>query len=209
MAWRDPVRVECYGAMRTQDGCSVSADAFLIQRGVVTWAAVCDGAGNAGQVAKRALRVFQTLTKQATAEQAMADASWTAWTKLLDSALLGGPEATFACAAVVGTEVCGAVVGDARAYVLTFGGACTIVTDGKMRLGSGRAKATPIRLALQPHDVLLLMTDGAWTPLSPYLLARAVRGAGTTHFSDVPAAILDGAGRRGRADDMTVVALRI
>ena len=209
MARGDPLRVECYGATRTQDGCSVSADAFLIQRGVVTWAAVCDGAGNAGQIAKRAMRVFQTVTKQATGEQAMADASWTAWTKLLDSALLGGPEATFAGAAVVGTEVCGAVVGDARAYVLPFGGPCTIVTDGKARLGSGRATPTPIRRALQPRDVLLLMTDGAWTPLSPYILGRTLRQKAVAHFSDVPVAILDAAGRHGRADDMTVVALRI
>ena len=45
--------VECYGATRPQNGAKVNEDTFAIVRGAVTWAAVCDGAGNAGQVARR------------------------------------------------------------------------------------------------------------------------------------------------------------
>ena len=56
---------------------------------------------------------------------------------------------------------------------------------------------------------MLLLTDGAWTPLSSYLLEKAVRGVLLQHFSDVPGAVLDAAGRTGRWDDMTVVALRL
>jgi hypothetical protein len=39
-------------------------------------------------------------------------------------------------------------------------------------------------------------------------LTKAVQSAIGRHFSEVPPAILDAAGRTGRADDMTVVALR-
>jgi hypothetical protein len=53
------------------------------------------------------------------------------------------------------------------------------------------------------------MTDGAWTPLSPYLIEKAVRGVLLQHFSEVPSAVLDAASRTGRWDDMTVVAFRL
>jgi selenophosphate synthetase-related protein len=62
---------------------------------------------------------------------------------------------------------------------------------------------------MAPHDILLLVTDGAWTPLGPARLERAARKAALVHFSDVPPAILDAAGQRGRADEMTVVAVRL
>ena len=80
---------------------------------------------------------------------------------------------------------------------------------GKFRLGSGRAQGSPIHLELAPRDVLLLLSDGAWTPLSPELIRRAVVGAAMKHFSEVPQAVLDAASRTGRADDMTAVALRL
>lgn len=54
-----------------------------------------------------------------------------------------------------------------------------------------------------------LTGDGASTPLGPYLIEKTVRPAALQHFSEVPVALLDAAGKTGRYDDMTVVVLRI
>jgi hypothetical protein len=62
---------------------------------------------------------------------------------------------------------------------------------------------------MNARDTLLLLSDGAWTPLTLYLLQKAVMAAALRHFSEVPQSILDAAGRTGRADDMTAVALRL
>jgi hypothetical protein len=62
---------------------------------------------------------------------------------------------------------------------------------------------------LRPREIVLLMSDGAWSPLSLYALRRAVGQTLGGHFSDVPGAVLSAAGRTGRWDDMTVVALRL
>jgi len=51
------------------------------------------------------------------------------------------------------------------------------------------------------------MSDGAWTPLSMAAIQRCVAGHAMKHPSDLPPALLDLAGARGRADDMTVVTL--
>jgi hypothetical protein len=40
-------------------------------------------------------------------------------------------------------------------------------------------------------------------------IEKAVRSAVLKPFSDVPAAVLDAASKRGRGDDMTAVALRL
>ena len=53
------------------------------------------------------------------------------------------------------------------------------------------------------------MSDGAWTPLNLGLLQKTVMTAALCHFTEIPGAILDAAGRTGRADDMTAVALRL
>lgn len=53
------------------------------------------------------------------------------------------------------------------------------------------------------------MTDGACTPLSPYLIERPVREATVQHFLDVPGAVLYAASRTEGWNDMTVVALRL
>ena len=55
---------------------------------------------------------------------------------------------------------------------------------------------------------MLLVSDGAWTPLGTAGLERAVRTMGLGAFADLPAAVLDAASRLGREDDMTAVALR-
>lgn len=210
---RPPValKVECYGATRPQDGGSANEDAFVIGHGPIKFAALCDGAGHAEQVARRALKLFQTFFKEAPPESVLADATWAKWVRLLDSALLGGPQSTFVGVAVVGNEVVGASAGDSRCYVLDADGGCRIVTDSrsKARLGSGKVEPMPIWVTLRSRDILLLLSDGAWTPLSLYLLKRAVRSVALKHFSEVPQAVLDAAGRSGRADDMTTVALRV
>ena len=125
--------------------------------------------------------------------------------------MLGGAESTFVGVAVVKSAAVGACVGDSRAYFVNRDGDCQLITEGasKFRLGSGRAEAFPIRQPLASGEVLLLLSDGAWMPLGPYRLKTAVTSALALHFSDVPGAILQAAGRSGRADDMTAVALRV
>ena len=76
-------------------------------------------------------------------------------------------------------------------------------------LGSGEAEPRAIHERLAARDVVLLMSDGAWTPLQPPAIQRAVMTLTTRHLSDVPPALLDLAGARGRIDDMTVVAMRV
>ena len=203
--------IECYGATRVQEGKSKNEDAFLIEPGRIPFAALCDGAGVAEQAAKKTLGFFHRLFKEETLAQILRDATWARWVKLLDSSLLGSAETTFIAVAIVGDQIVGAYVGDSRSYLIETTGSCRIITASanKFRLGSGEAKAAPIHLTIKHRDVLVLLSDGAWTPLSPYLLQKAALTAALESFSEVPHAILDAAGRTGRPDDMTAVALRI
>ena len=83
-------------------------------------------------------------------------------------------------------------------------------TSRKIYVDSAALTHRPsIRLTLGPGDIMLLLSDGAWTPLNLYALQKCVVTAAVKHFSDVPAAILDAAGKTGRADDMTAVAVRL
>jgi len=256
-----PVRAECYGATRPQQGRAANEDAFWIggSRRVgagASWpgdagaewkiiarppvVALCDGAGKAQLAAQKALRLFGKLYREAEPEAIERFPTWAGWVRVLDSALLGGAQSTFLAAAVIGDRVVGACVGDSRAYLIDREGRASIVAGAggqvkagsgrewaqlgagavgralgfanaatKYRLGSGRAQPVPIHLRLQPRDVLLLLSDGAWSPLSLERLHRAVVGAALKHFSEVPQAVLDAACRTGRADDMTAVAVRV
>ena len=204
--------IEIYGASRTQDGDAVNQDAFRIGRGTISWVALADGAGHAQRVATRVLELFSRLTAGVEAEQVILFSCWENWVGLLDSALLGGPQSTFLAIATLDGRVVGACAGDSRLYHLPAKGDVRILTEGaapKARLGSGRAAPLAIHLRVMPGDVLLLMSDGAWTPLSlprlQALRARAVHG----HLSEFPGLILDEAGKHGRADDMTVVVVKV
>ena len=114
-------------------------------------------------------------------------------------------------AAVVGDEVVGVGAGDSRAYLVPLDGPVRLLTENasKARLGSGETGPSVFRARLEARDVLLLVSDGAWTPLGTPGIERAVRSMGLKAFADLPAAVLDAASRRGRGDDMTAVALRL
>jgi len=207
------VRVECLGESRPQDGRqqTLNQDAFAIGRGSVAWMALCDGAGNAQSAAKRALGLLETRIGEASLGQLLRDDTWIGWVRSLDSALMGGPEATLVAAAVVGDQVIGVSAGDSRAYAVPFERPLRLLTASasRARLGSGETEPFVFRETLAPRDVLLLVSDGAWTPLGSSGLERAVRAMVMRPFADLPAAVLDAASKRGRADDMTAVALRL
>ncbi len=63
-----------------------------------------------------------------------------------------------------------------------------------------------VNVTVKPRDIVLFMSDAAWTPLSRYLLEKTVCRAILEHFSDVPTAVFQAASRTGRWDDTTVVA---
>jgi serine/threonine protein phosphatase PrpC len=205
------MKIECYGATHPQDGRKQNEDAFLIGHGPIPFAALCDGAGNAEQSAKKVLRLFQQLFNKTTLGKVLTLETWAGWVRVLDSSILGIAESTFIGVSVIGKQVIGAYAGDSRAYVIENEGECKLITTiaNKFRLGSGKTEPVPINITLEPQDILLLLSDGAWTPLNPYLLTKAVRSAVGEHFSEVPGTVLDAAARTGRHDDMTAVALRI
>jgi serine/threonine protein phosphatase PrpC len=202
------MKVECYAATRPQDGRTTNEDAFLIIREGTPVAAVCDGAGAAEQVAKRVVRLFELWVREATLGQILDPKTWVSWVRNLDSALLGGSQSTFLAVAVAGDQLVGASAGDSQAYLLGAEGGFQYLTPGadKSRLGSGEVKPFTFSVTLKPRDIVLLMSDGAWTPLGPYLIEKTVRPAALQHFSEVPVALLDAAGKTGRWDDMTVIA---
>ena len=204
--------IECYGASLPQEGHKWNEDAFVIGRDPLPYAAVFDGAGMAEKSAQVAIRNFKLLIKDQ--KEKVADPlAWTAWVKLMDSHLLGLAQSTFVGVAVTneanGTVV-GAWAGDSRAYIFGEKGTTLLTPSASpRRLGSGLVKAGTITWTLDNYDILLLMSDGAWTPLgSSYLMRKTVMGAVGKHFSEVPQAILEAVSRTGRYDDMTVVALR-
>jgi serine/threonine protein phosphatase PrpC len=162
-------------------------------------------------VAKRALGLLEMRIREAPLAEVLREPAWVGWARGLDSALHGGPETTLVAAAVVGTEVVGVGAGDSRAYLVPLEGPVRLLTEGasKARLGSGETEPFAFRATLGVRDVLLLVSDGAWTPLGTAGIERVVRLSGLKPFADLPAAVLDAASRRGRADDMTAVALRL
>jgi serine/threonine protein phosphatase PrpC len=198
------MNVECYSATRTQQGKASNEDAFLIGRGPIPYAVLCDGAGNAQQSAKKVCSLFQKLISEPAGIEETA--TWQRWIKILDSSLLGGHQSTFVSVAVVGTQLVGAGVGDSRLYLFDREGELRILTENTKRLGSGRAEAFMIRHSFRSGEIVLLMSDGAYGPLNLYALKKAIVSTASRHFSEMPEAILN-AGKRGE-DDATVIGLR-
>lgn len=203
--------MEIYAASRPQDGRSWNEDAFLIGRGEIPFAALCDGSGNAQGVAKRALGIFKKLISEATPEAVSQFITWSTWAKILDSALLGGPQSTFVAVAVIGQRVVGCCAGDSRLYRILVDGTIHILTEEapKFRLGSGQVQPLPVHCPFMPGESLFLMSDGAWTPLGLPSIQRVLAKSATLHFSEVPSVLLEEAGRKGCADDMTVIAMKM
>ena len=122
----------------------------------------------------------------------------------------GGAQTTLIALAVGEGRVLGAAAGDSRVYLWNRRGEMRIVNEGtaKARLGSGAAAPVPIHLPFERGDTLLLMSDGAWSPLSLARLTSIVAKGALAPLAELPEAILREAGRAGRGDDMTVVAVR-
>jgi serine/threonine protein phosphatase PrpC len=191
-----------------RDGGSSNQDAYWISRRDGRIAALCDGAGNAQLCGGRTVRLFGELVQAGTLDLDRFP-SWSGWLKSVDASLAGGAQTTFVGIAVLDGRLVGASCGDSRGYLVNEHG-CRILTEASSaRLGSGEAEPQAIHERLAVRDVVLLMSDGAWTPLQPPAIQRVVMGLTTRHLSDVPPAILDLAGAKGRIDDMTVVALRV
>jgi serine/threonine protein phosphatase PrpC len=202
------MRFECYGASRMRDGGASNEDAFWISRQDGRIAALCDGAGHAQLCGGRTVRLFGELVQSGTLEIDRFPA-WARWLKSVDASMAGGAQTTFVGVAAMGGRILGACSGDSRAYLINEHGCRLLTEESSRRLGSGDAEPTPIHEQLVARDVILLMSDGAWTPLQPPVMQRVVMGLTTRHLSDVPPALLDVAGAKGRADDMTVVAIRV
>ena len=203
--------MEIYAATKPQDGNTSNEDAFVIGRGALPYAALCDGSGRAQQVGRRALALFEKLIVDTTSDQVGRFPTWEGWTRLIDSSLLGGAQSTFVAIAVLDGRIVGTCAGDSRLYLLPFDGEIQILTEDalKPRLGSGNVIPFAIHHRVQPGDVLLLMSDGAWTPLNLSKLQALRAKALNQHFSEFPAMILKEAGKNGRADDITVIAIKV
>lgn len=200
--------IDCYGATRPREGSRANEDAFWIWRPSSAVAALCDGAGNASQCAAPVLRAFAHQIEGGLLDVQQFPA-WSHWLGGTDAAIAGGMRTTFVGVAIVQQRLLGAYAGDSRAYLVNEHG-CRLLSDHPCPpLGSGVALARPIHEPLQPHDTVLLLSDGAWTPLPLTIIHRAVVAARLTDFADLPVTLLDLAARHGRSDDdMTVVAMR-
>jgi len=133
--------VECFAASRPQEGRSTNEDAFLLAlRADPPWVAVCDGAGQAQQAARRVLRLFERLIAEAESQAVTAFPTWARWVRTLDSALREGAESTLVAVATLEDRIAGTCVGDSRAYLWSRDGELRILTDGasRFRLGSRR-----------------------------------------------------------------------
>ena len=205
------MKIDCYAASLAQDGRKINEDALLIMRGQPLCVALCDGAGDARRAAKRALQTFEKFYKTSKPEDIAIFPTWSRWVKALDSSLLGGDQSTFIATSVLDGKIVGCCVGDSRLYKVTRDGEISIPTEkaSKFRLGSGRVQPFPIHLPTNKGDIFLLMSDGAWTPLSLYVLKKVLTRSATRHFSELAPSILEEAGKAGRVDDMTVIAIKI
>lgn len=202
--------VEAFAASRTQDGASVSQDAFWIRSERPTVIAVADGAGAAEQVARRALRRLDQLISDSP-DEVESFPSWSGWLRMLDLELQGGPQSTLTSVTICKDRLFGASVGDSRAYLWRRDGGISVLTEGasKFRLGSGNFEPHPIHAPFLRGDIVLIMSDGVWTQLSLNRLAQTVAGFAIGQLADLPERILLDIGRTGASDDMTVVVARM
>ena len=199
-----------FAATLRQDGRAANEDAFLIHPGPPLVVALADGAGNAEQAARQALRMLERFVGAAGADELRVFATWAGWFRAIDAAMRGGAQTTLIALSVGDGRVLGAAAGDSRVCLWNRQGELRILNEGaaKQRLGSGAAAPAPIHVPFARGETLLLMSDGAWTPLPLARLAGIVAKGALSPLAELPEAILREASRTGRADDMTVVAVR-
>ena len=209
------MRFECYGESLTLERGRVDGDTFLVDCEETPLIALCDSIRHAGRPPRRTLELFRRLFAQAQPEEIGRFSTWAHWMGLLDFALLRRSQSAFVAVAAVGDRIIGAAVGSCRAYLFDGrGGTTALVGDrqqspNRLRLGTGDAKVSPIELDLQPQDLLLLLSEAAWTPLRMSELRRAVAGAHLRHVAAASPAVLQAAASRSDSSrDMTVVALQ-
>ena len=178
-------------------------DAFLIDRSVPL-AAIFDGEGNAESAAKKAARQLERLCKEYGSKLDLLKAA-----KLLDSYLLGVNRSTMVAARLSADVVTVCCVGDSRAY-LVRNGQVSILTEGasRLKLGSGIVQPLVKQIAVQDRDLILLMSDGAWVPLSLYMLSK-ITVANLLDLAELPHEILRQATKAGVVDDSTVMAVTV
>jgi len=201
------MKAECYGATRAQEKGRSNEDAFWILRPEGSVAVICDGAGHAQRCAAKVVELFGRHASQALDVSRFL--SWASWLKTTDASLLGGPQTTFVGVGVVDDQLFGACAGDSRAYLVGESGIRILTETSSPRLGSGRTEPQAIHARLARRDIVVLMSDGAWTPLSLPAIQRCVLTGAMKHLSDLPSALIELASAKGRLDDMTVVTLRV
>lgn len=196
------MNLTAYAASVPQRG-HQNEDAFLIDRGS-SLVAVFDGQGNAESAAKKAVRQLERLCRENGTKP-----DWIKTAKLLDSFLLGVNKSTMVAASLAEDVVSVCAVGDSRAY-LVRDGQTSILTEGasKQKLGSGAVEPLVKQVAVKDRDLFLLMTDGAFTPLSLYLLSKIVL-KNLLNLSELPHAILKESTKAGVWDDSTVACISI
>lgn len=217
------MKVESYAATRPQTGQSQNQDDFWISRGAFPTCGIADGSGNALKAARKVLALFSKLhadVEKSTPERLLEPDTWRNWIKLLDSSLLGGGTQSTFCAFTVGGIIeagkrkdvaCGVAVGDSRLFVISKAGDVQIITGEKSRLGSGAAQAVTFKVEMESRCLLLLCTDGAYTPMPLSELQKIVVTKAVQHLSAVPIAVIERAAKYGNslADDATALVCRV
>jgi serine/threonine protein phosphatase PrpC len=196
------MNLKAYAASVPQPG-RQNEDAFFIDR-LYPLVAVFDGQGNAENVAKKAARQLERLCRENGSKP-----DWTKTAKLLDSYLLGVNKSTMVAASLTEDMVSVCCVGDSRAY-LVRNGQVTILTEkaNKQKLGSGSVQPLVKQITVKDRDLVLLMTDGAFTPLSLYLLSK-ITVKNLLNLPELPHELLKQSTKAGIWDDATVVCMCI
>jgi len=197
------MKPEIYGTSRAMG--KVNEDAYTIHRqGEIQIALLADGAGNAGQIAKKVLSDFQDFLRGATLEALQSFPTWASWIGTIDANMLGGETCTLTGLAVIDGRMLGVNVGDNRVYRIDLNGKVSILSQGsKERLGSGNVLPSPLFCQVQHGEVILLMTDGAWSPLSLYKIARVYRRRLLFPREQLAGLFIDAVGKL--YDDATVI----
>jgi len=77
---------EAFAASLRQEGRATNEDAFLIRSGPPLVVALADGAGNAEQAARHALRRLERFLGEAGEEDLRVFANWAGWFRAIDAA---------------------------------------------------------------------------------------------------------------------------